>query len=226
MERTVRQRRATFLVHRCRPFTKASGQNWPRSVNGGRKLSGASRWRKRFRDHWPRRVGLQQAVLGGIYERGLVMIYFQPDLHALIGLGVTMIFGGVLVKPLIKHVGKRLGPLPPPSDETCEQWNKLTTMDTGGDYIGHVERPIFFASLWIPGAWPLLSSWLIFKLAFYWQSANLSAFPEKPPGWVEAEYLFVKRKLGTHLVTTALVGTGANIVLALIGVAVGKWTVL
>ena len=85
------------------------------------------------------------------------------------------------------------------------------------------ERPIFFAAFWIAGAWPLISTWLVFKLAFYWQSANFTAFPQSAPDPKEAEYLVAKRQLGTHHVATSLVGTAANIVLALVGVAVGKW---
>lgn len=150
------------------------------------------------------------------------MINIQPDGHVLIGLGVTVLLG-FGVGCLVRYVGKSLGPLPAPSSETSAQWAELTSLETGGSWIGHVERPIFFAALWITGAWPILSSWLVFKLAFYWQSANFTAFPNAPPTKSDADYLVAKRRLGVHHVATALVGTGANIVLALIGVAVGKW---
>lgn len=102
-------------------------------------------------------------------------------------------------------------------------WEKLRKMKTAGSAIGHVERPIFFAALWITNGWPILSSWLVFKLAYYWQSANFTAFPLDPPNKEQGAWLVAKRQLGTHHVATALVGTGANIVLALVGVAVGKW---
>ena len=150
------------------------------------------------------------------------MISIQPDWRVAIGLAVTVLLG-FGVGCLVRYVGNSLGPLPAPNPEIAPQWTRLTSQNTGGSWIGHIERPIFFAALWISGAWPILSSWLVFKLAFYWQSANFTAFPESSPNEREAEYLVAKRQLGTHHVTTALVGTGANIVLALIGVAVGKW---
>jgi hypothetical protein len=153
------------------------------------------------------------------------MISIQPNWHVLIGLAVTVILG-FGVGCLVRHVGVSIGPLPAPSSETTPQWTKLTSQKTGGSWIGHIERPIFFAALWIPGAWPILSSWLVFKLAFYWQGANFTAFPKLSPNEREADYLVAKRQLGAHHVATALVGTGANIVLALIGVAVGKWITL
>jgi hypothetical protein len=153
------------------------------------------------------------------------VIAIQPNWQALIGLGVTIALG-FGVSCLVRRVGDSIGPLPPPSTETATQWATLVAQKTGGSWIGHVERPIFFASLWIPGAWPILSSWLVFKLGFYWQSANFTKFPDTSPDAREAEYLAAKRQLGTHHVATALVGTGANIVVALVGVAVGTWVTL
>ncbi len=84
---------------------------------------------------------------------------------------------------------------------------------------------MFFASLWT-GMWPILGSWLVFKLGFYWQSANFSQFPDAPPKEDDVKYLAAKRRYGSHQVATALVGTGANIVMAFIGVAVARWVLL
>ena len=153
------------------------------------------------------------------------MISIHPNWPVLIGLGVTVALG-FGVGCLVRRVGDSIGPLPSPSADIATQWASLVAQKTGGSWIGHVERPIFFASLWMPSAWPLLSSWLVLKLGFYWQSANFAKFPDTSPDVKEAEYLAAKRQLGTHNVATALVGTGANIVVALIGVAVGKWITL
>ena len=79
------------------------------------------------------------------------MIGIQPNWHALIGLGVTIALG-FGVGCLVRRVGDSIGPLPPPSSETAAQWANLVAQKTGGSWIGHVERPIFFASLWIPSA--------------------------------------------------------------------------
>ncbi|SRR6266849_2885726 len=150
------------------------------------------------------------------------MTTIEPDWRLLIGLAATVLLG-FGVGCLVRHVGDSLGPLPPPNSETSDQWTKLTAQKTGGWWIGLFERPIFFAAFWIPGAWPIVASWLVFKLGFYWQSANFTAFPELPPGSKEADYLVAKRHFGTRHVSTALVGTAANLVLALVGVAIGKW---
>ena len=150
------------------------------------------------------------------------MIGIEPDWHVVVGVGVTVLLG-FGVGCIVRRVGDSLGPLPPPSVETTEQWAKLTAQKTGGWWISLFERPIFFAASWIPGAWPVIASWLVFKLGFYWQSANFTAFPESPPTVADAEYLVAKRHFGAHYVATALFGTGANLVVALIGVAVGRW---
>jgi hypothetical protein len=135
---------------------------------------------------------------------------------------VVTIALGFGVGCLVRSVGAAL-PTPPPNEEpaTVALWNRLTGQNTGGRWIGNVERVVFFAACW-SGQWLLLSSWLVFKLALYWQGANFSALPEKDPA-ADLAWLVARRQLGTHHVATVLVGTGANIVLALVGVAVGKW---
>jgi hypothetical protein len=150
------------------------------------------------------------------------VISFQlVNWYALLGLGVTVILG-FGTKCLVEHVGNSL-PIESPNTDLEPYWDKLRKMKAAGSMIGHVERPIFFAALWITNGWPILTSWLVFKLAFYWQGANFTAFPVEPPNKDQAAWLVAKRQLGTHHVATALVGTGANIVVALVGVAVGKW---
>jgi hypothetical protein len=151
------------------------------------------------------------------------MISIQPDWQVLIGLAVTVALG-FGVGCLVYTVGEAI-PIPPPSKEagTVELWDKLLGQSTGGWWIGNVERILFFAACW-SGVWQLLSSWLVFKLALYWQGANFTAFPEQSPATdKDLAWLVARRQLGTHHVATVLVGTGANIVLALLGVAVAKW---
>lgn len=150
------------------------------------------------------------------------MINFQlVNWYALLGLGVTVVLG-FGTRCLVRKVGESL-PLESPSADLEPYWEKLRKMNTGGSAIGHVERPIFFAALWIANAWPLLASWLAFKLAYYWQSANFAAFPAEMPTNEQAAWLVAKRQLGCNHVATALVGTGANIIIALVGVAIGRW---
>ena len=141
--------------------------------------------------------------------------------YALLGLGVTVVLG-FGTKCLVEHVANSL-PLDSPNSDLEPYWDKLRKLKTGGKMIGHIERPIFFAALWLTYGWPILTSWLVFKLAYYWQGANFMAFPAELPKEEQAAWIVAKRQLGTHHAATALVGTGANVILALVGVAVGKW---
>lgn len=144
----------------------------------------------------------------------------QINWHIVFGLAVAMILG-MGIGCLVKKVGDQI-PLLPPSDDLLEDWKVLTTMNSGGRWIGFVERPIFFTAIWFQ-AWVLIGAWLVMKTAFYWQSANFAAYPVTLPSSSEAKYLIAKRRIGTHHTATALVGTGASIIAALIGVAAGKW---
>lgn len=150
------------------------------------------------------------------------MINFQlVNWYALLGLTVSVVLG-FGAKRLVGKVANAL-PLESPNIDLEPYWDKLRKMETGGSMIGCVERPIFFAALWVTGGWPILASWLAFKLAYYWQSANFAAFPTEMPTKEQAAWLVAKRQLGCNHVATALVGTGINIILALVGVAVGRW---
>ena len=154
------------------------------------------------------------------------MVSFDIDWQPVIGLAVTMLLG-TGIGCLVRRVQQAIDTPEPPSDALRPQWDKLLKMQTGGSWIGRLEGPIFFASLWVEGWWPLMSSWLVFKLAVYWQSSNYAAFPsDKLLGKEEADLLVAKRQLGSHHVATLLVGTAANIVTAIVGVAIGHWIVL
>jgi hypothetical protein len=139
----------------------------------------------------------------------------------LVGLAVTAILG-CTTKYFVRRIGNSL-PMEAPSIEIELYWDKLRKMQTGGDAIGHVERLLFFAALWIPNGWPILTSWLVFKLAYYWQSANFTAFPVEPPDAKQAAWLVAKRQLGANHVATALVGTGLNLLFACVGMVIAKW---
>lgn len=144
----------------------------------------------------------------------------NPNWPVIQGLIIAIVLG-FGVGPLVKYVGDSL-PLPPPSEATRQQWTQLAGRNTGGAWIGFLERLIFFAACWWL-AWLFLAGWLVFKLGFYWQSANVAALPEKLPESNDLGYFIAKRHLATHHVATVLVGTGANIVCALIGVSLGRW---
>lgn len=141
--------------------------------------------------------------------------------YALLGLAVTIVLG-LGTKCLVDHVRECIK-IESPSNDLAPYWVNLREMKTAGGMIGFVERIIFFAALWIGNGWPILSSWLIFKLAYYWQGADFTSLPNELPNKEQAAWIVAKRQIGTRHVGVVLVGTGANIIIAFIGVAVGKW---
>jgi hypothetical protein len=146
-------------------------------------------------------------------------IHMEPDWQIIIGLAVAVVLS-LGVGTLVRLVGNSL-PLPSPSKDRAEQWKRLADQQTGGKWIGRFEVTMFFAACWFQ-AWLLITGWLVFKLGFYWQSTNFAAFPAEPPDADQMDYMIAKRYLGTHHVATALIGTAANIVAALIGYAIAK----
>jgi hypothetical protein len=152
---------------------------------------------------------------------GMDLAQQNEAVRVLIGLAVTGILASG-VGHLVARVANSI-PVAPPSDdpEVMKAWDTLMKQTTGGSWIGRVESPIFFAACWTQG-WLLLTGWLVFKLGFYWQSTNFATFPAEMPSGVLLRWIAARRQLGTHHVATALTGTGANIVAALIGAAVGK----
>jgi hypothetical protein len=168
-------------------------------------------------------VGVDAASDSRAIATGMTISFSHANWHALIGLAITVALG-FGVGSLVKRVGDSIPLLPPAGDDPrlLEAWTQLVGQSTGGGWIGHVERPLFFAACWLQ-AWLLITGWLVFKLAFYWQGANFTAFPRTPPDAEHLRWVATKRQLGSHHVATALAGTGANIVLALVGVACGKW---
>jgi hypothetical protein len=141
---------------------------------------------------------------------------------AIIGLVVTLLCG-LGVGRLVRYVSASFT-LTPPSEPLRGQWALLTSMNTAGKAVGHIERPIFFVAAFLQ-AWVLLAAWLVMKTAIYWQSTNFAKFPDQAPTAADVDYLVAKRCLGAHHLATLLVGTGANILCALLGTAVAKWIV-
>jgi hypothetical protein len=148
----------------------------------------------------------------------------DPFLSIIIGLVTTFVFG-FAVGPLVRTVRDSM-PLPPPSDELQKKWQELTTdpkCDKSGAYLGHVERILFFAGIW-SGFGMVVAGWLAFKVASKWEVwRNLIAVPSTLKDVDEFHYLVARRRWGSQRLMTFLIGTGANILIAFAGVAVGRY---
>jgi hypothetical protein len=161
-----------------------------------------------------------------------------------VGLAFTILVSRWTVAPLLdrvrrameEHVKPRNFPLPTMISE--EVWRREILEPTkGGAELGYVESTILFAAFWVTNGWPLLVSWLGFKLASKWNTwTTLGEIPKRvreikliddrqETTELQAED---ERDLRARVYRTSqshrvfVIGTGANIVIALGGVALGK----
>lgn len=139
----------------------------------------------------------------------------------LVGLGVTIALGAKHVKQLVDTAAAPIE-LTPPSPRVAKEWANFISRPTAGALVGSIERPIFFFALWVSGGWLVLTTWLAFKLAVYWQNSNFAALPKEPPESQDVKWIDSKWRLGSHQTAKLLVGTGAGILCAMAGVLVGK----
>ena len=140
----------------------------------------------------------------------------------LVGLLVTFILGLFFSPWLSNVVRSHLDPRTSSNAILAAVWPcEVTSLSEAGFRTGLVERVIFFAAVWISGAWWLLTSWLVFKTAIYWQGSDFTKFwgaPSKNP-----KYFIDVYNLRRYHAEAVVVGTGANIVFALVGFVVGKY---
>jgi hypothetical protein len=137
------------------------------------------------------------------------------------GFLVTVFFGSI-VSYVLKYATQKI-PLDPPqtaNDTQKDQWKILVEGNEGGAVIGYIERTIFFAAILLNQ--PLIiGTWLAFKVASKWQVwGDIISVPNKIEGIDDLDLLKAKRQWGSHLFVTFLVGTGWNIIAAMLGVAV------
>jgi hypothetical protein len=136
-----------------------------------------------------------------------------------IATGLIIIFLlGLGVGPLIRCV-QRSVTLEPPDEEHKDKWIKLTEGNEGGAMLGNLERLLFFGALW-KGMPLLVGAWLAFKVASKWNVwSNIISVPKEISGVDPIGYLNARRRWGSQLLSTFLVGTLANVIIAYIGVA-------
>jgi uncharacterized membrane protein len=81
-----------------------------------------------------------------------------------------------------------------------------------------LERLLYFGAFW--NKEPLIiTAWLAFKLASKWNVwTNVIAVPGKINQIDPLDYLIARRKWGSHLLLTFLIGTLSNLILAYVGV--------
>jgi hypothetical protein len=138
-----------------------------------------------------------------------------------VGLLITFLLG-FGAKPLLRHAKKSMSPLKSPSVSLTDRWAILAHASEGGAMLGWLERFMFFGALWAEAP-ILIGAWLAFKVASKWQAwSNVISVPNSIEGLDPIDFLIARRSWGSHLLMTFLVGTAYNILVALLGAAVGR----
>jgi len=129
------------------------------------------------------------------------------------------------VKLLLRRATKGL-PLTPPSPEMANKWGELTGGNEGGSIVGWLERISFFLAFWLEGGIAgaaVVAAWLTFKLGSKWQAwTQTIALPESLDGIDAIDYLVARRRWGSHVLTTFLVGTLSNVLVGMVGGVVAQ----
>ena len=137
----------------------------------------------------------------------------------IIGL-LTVFLLGLTVGPLVKHV-QTIIPLHAPNEALKEKWMLLTEGNEGGWVLGNLERLLFLGAFWIQSP-AVIAAWLAFKVATKWNAwSNVISVPKALPSVDEVEYLIARRRWGSQLLTTFLVGTLSNVIIGFLGYLIG-----
>lgn len=142
--------------------------------------------------------------------------------HLIAGLLVTILLG-FGVRPLLSRATESMPPIPPSeaSEKQKQQWKELVAGNEGGAVLGWLERLMFFAAF-IADAPIAVGAWLAFKVASKWQAwTSIISVPSKIEGFNdELDFLIARRRWGSHLLITFLIGTAYNVLAGMVGAAV------
>jgi len=139
--------------------------------------------------------------------------------NLVVGLLVLVVLGRG-AKPLVRYV-KKSYTLRPPTEELREKWTSLTQGDRAGSVLGQLERIAFFAAFWVDAP-AFVAGWLAFKVASKWNVwSNVISVPKTIAGIDELDYLIARRRWGSQVLMTFLVGTLFNVIVALIAKQAG-----
>jgi hypothetical protein len=101
-------------------------------------------------------------------------------------------------------------------------WNEHTRVDDGGDWLGFLERTLFFGAFWI-GAVSIVAAWLAFKLASKWEVwKNVVRVPVDIEGGQSAEWFSATHTFGSWILQRFWIGTLLNVLLAMLAVGLGR----
>ncbi|MCK4817702.1 hypothetical protein KA005_18175 [bacterium] len=106
-----------------------------------------------------------------------------------------------------------------------ELWNALQpdNVDTGGKWIGLIERFLSVVAAWT-GGYEILIAWFAFKVASKWQTwSSLVKIPDQLDEISDIDFLKARRILSARLYDRLLIGSGVNVGLGIVVGLLGKY---
>ena len=152
-----------------------------------------------------------------------IALQFGMLLAALTGVFVTFALGKH-VNSLVERIRAAV-PTDAPSGVAQDDWNQVTVTDPGpGQWLGSLERLLFFASIWF-NAWEVVAGWLLFKVASKWEVwNNIVKVPESlGPDTDGLSQLRARHGWGTRVLQSFLAGTLANILTGVVAAVAAKF---
>ena len=142
--------------------------------------------------------------------------------HILIGLVANYLLG--FGTKWLKDAASKSIKLKPPTKTLENKWKELTSGNEGGAYLGYLERLLFFGAFWNEAS-IVIAAWLAFKVASKWNAwTNVISVPKEIRKINEFDYLIARRRWGSHVLVTFLVGTLSNLILGYLGMVVVRYT--
>lgn len=117
-------------------------------------------------------------------------------------------------------------PRRPPDGLTARAWREIydpgKEKDKGGIWIGWLERYLFLGAFWLDQP-VVIGIWLAFKLGTKWEVwKDVTRVPEKLPNVDEVSYLQRRSKWASWLLNRFLIGTVANLLMAMVAVVIAE----
>ena len=143
---------------------------------------------------------------------------------SLVGAVVAVVLGHYFAVWLLDLVAgqfrTRWGAEPPaPAGIAPDVWKRnFIEQQPGGGVLGNLERLIFFAAFWVSGGWALAAAWLAFKVAAKWHLWSQASHLIDPSRVDDRAALLGRAAMDYRFF---VVGTAANLVAGLAGLAVG-----
>ena len=110
----------------------------------------------------------------------------------------------------------------PRSARDAMRWLTHAMRSDGAEWLGRLERLLSFGIFWL-GAYEVLIAWLGFKVASKWEVwSNVVQVPSDLPDVDKTDYFRARSQLGSWLFTRFALGTLLNVLIGLVGAAVGR----